>query len=98
MKKDAKRFYLLVVAFVLMTQVFALAPVAHGTPQGNKRTYMKKIPPPMQPTTNTSTGQDYRCRRSCRRQYNRCLYWAGTNRGRRRACAVRYRNCLKRCD
>ncbi|MCA1558043.1 MAG: hypothetical protein LC731_05825, partial [Acidobacteria bacterium] len=43
------------------------------------------------------TGGQNWCYRACRRQYNRCLYAAGGNRGRRRACAVRFRNCVKRC-
>ncbi len=99
MKRAVKISHMLVVAFVLVSQVSALALTAQAALQGNKRTYMKKIPPPAQPINNNSgTGQNYRCIRRCRRAYNQCLFWAGNNRGRRRVCAVRYRNCVKRCD
>jgi hypothetical protein len=38
------------------------------------------------------------CRTRCAREYRMCVRAAGNNPGRRRSCAVRYRNCLRRCD
>jgi len=37
------------------------------------------------------------CRRKCLIVYRRCLHAAGANLAKRRACALRYRACLRHC-
>lgn len=106
MKRETARFSLLVVTFVLVTQLFALAPLTQamqcgGQGNGNKKqTYAMRVDPdPAQPGTRgrRRRGMGRNCGWRCRREYSRCLANAGGNQGRRRACAVRYRNCLRRC-
>jgi hypothetical protein len=96
MKRETARVSLLVLAFILVALPSPVPASKAALAQGNKKVYMRKIPPPSQSVASTGTGQN-NCGRLCRRAYRRCLYWAGSSRGRRRACAARYRNCLKRC-
>lgn len=76
-----------------------------GNGRGRNRTYSMRIDPDSQ-TGERRRGRRRRerrmqggnwCYRGCRRQYSQCLNFAGGNQGRRRACAVRYRNCIRRC-
>lgn len=92
-----KRFYLLAVIVILVTQLYSTVPVAQAF-QGD-RTYSMRVDPPSQPGSRRGRGRGQNwCYRRCRRQYSRCISYAGNNRGRRRACIVRYRNCLRRCS
>lgn len=102
MKRETTRFSLLVVTFALAAQLFIIMPVAQ-TAQDNrngnrKRTYAMRVDPGASQQQNSNgNGLGRNCRWRCRRTYSRCLAYAGNNPGRRRACAVRYRNCLRRC-
>jgi len=101
MNKRAARFYVLIVSLIFLVQLSLVSPATmYG--QGN-RAQMVRSRPVESANNNSSSSQgqpssSYRCRRICRRAYYNCLYWAGTNRGRRRVCYVRYRNCLRRCS
>jgi hypothetical protein len=109
MKRETRGFSLLVVTLILVSQLVTFAPVAQAIQGENRnRTYSMRADPPAKPAKQVARsrainrainqgGTQYRCYRRCRREYSRCLYWAGGNRGRRRACAIRYRNCLRRC-
>ena len=99
-----KRFSMMSIAFILFTQLFMPATIPQAAQGGTKRARAMRVDP--NPGMNSARGEGRRrrgnsgqgrCYRGCRRQYSRCLYWAGGNRGRRRACAVRYRNCVRRC-
>ena len=100
MNKRAARFYVLVVSLIFVAQLSVVSPASiYG--QGNRAQMVRSRPVETVNNNNNSQGQtrvSYRCRRICRRAYYNCLYWAGTNRGRRRVCYVRYRNCLRRCS
>lgn len=101
MKRKAARFSMLAATFVMVIELFAFAPIVQAEPQGNRqRTYSMRVDPSSQPGRRgrrRSGGYNW-CGRRCRREYSRCLSYAGNNWGRRRACAVRYRNCVRRCD
>lgn len=100
MKREATRFSLMVVIMILVTQLYSAVPVSHAAQNNNRpRTYSMRIDPNTQPGRGSRrrSGQNW-CFRRCRREYRNCLSYAGTSYGRRRACAVRYRNCLRRCD
>lgn len=94
MKREATRFSMLVVTFILVTQIFALSPVTQGVQKtrNEKQTYMRKIPSERQ----VSSGQR-RCLRRCKRAFEQCIEQAGGNAGRRRACEARGRACVRRC-
>jgi hypothetical protein len=94
MRRRSTRFSMLLVAFVLVTQLAAFAPVTQamecggGTSQAQAR--------PMQRTPTRQADADG-CRLKCRREYRRCLRLAGNNLRRKRACYIRYKNCMMRC-
>ncbi len=98
MNKRAARFYVLIVSLVFLAQLSLVSP-AGVVGQGNRAT-MTRSRPVSPSSSNSSQGQNqwrYRCRRRCATYYRRCLYYAGSNRGRRRACYNRYRRCLRQC-
>jgi hypothetical protein len=102
MKREATRFSMMAVIVILVTQLYTIVPVSQAfqSENVNQRTYSMRVDPASQPGRRRGRGlinQGYRCQRRCRREYNICLTYAGTSRGRRRACAVRYRNCVRRC-
>ena len=37
------------------------------------------------------------CRWKCRKWYSRCLHAAGADPAKRKACAIKYRTCLRHC-
>lgn len=101
MKRASARLFLMTATFVLVTQLFPIVPISQGGQNNNRpRTYSMRVDPETQ--TNSRRRRRPRsqnwCYRRCRRQYGRCLYWAGNNRGRRRACVIRYRRCLRGCS
>lgn len=101
MKRKAMHYSMMLATFMLVTQLFAFAPVSQaGQSERRQRTYSMRVDPSAQPGTRRMRrrGQQNWCYRRCRREYSRCLSWAGGNMGRRRACAVRYRNCVRRCS
>jgi hypothetical protein len=98
MKRKAVRLSLMAVTFILVMQLFTPVPVSQAGQGNRKRTYSMRIDPETPSQGRGRRKQGNWCFRRCRRQYNRCLIYAGTNWGRRRACTVRFRNCVKRCD
>ena len=98
MKREATRFSMMAVIVILVTQLYTIVPVSQAfqSENVNQRTYSMRVDPGSQPGRGRR-NQSYRCQRRCRRGYSICLTYAGTSRGRRRACAVRYRNCVRRC-
>ena len=93
MRRETTRFSLLIVTLILVTQIFALYTTTQAVqPRKNKQTYMRKIP-----SESQVSRRQRRCLLNCRREFQRCLNWAGRNQGRRRACEVRGRNCVRRC-
>ncbi|HEY0324172.1 MAG TPA: hypothetical protein VGC66_24715 [Pyrinomonadaceae bacterium] len=102
MRREAASYSLIVVTIILATQLFALVPISQSAQNENKRTTSMRVDPAAN-SASSSRGQGSsrsrrsRCYRRCRREYNRCLTYAGRNQYRRRACATRYRKCLKRC-
>ena len=102
MKREATRFSLMAVTFILVTQLYSVLPItqAFQSENRNQRTYSMRVDPGEQPGMRGRRrrgGQNW-CARRCRYQYSQCLSYAGNNWGRRRACAVRYRNCVRRCS
>jgi hypothetical protein len=100
MKREATRFSMMAVIVILVTQLYTIVPVSQAfqSENVNQRTYSMRVDPGSQPGRGRGRrNQSYRCQRRCRREYSRCLSYAGTSWGRRRACAVRYRNCVRRC-
>ncbi len=105
--RTAMRFSLMAVTIILVTQLYSIIPVSQASQSENRnRTYSMRV----DPNTQTDNGRGRRgrrrgrggygnwCNRRCRREYSACLGYADGNAGRRRACAVRYRNCLRRCS
>jgi hypothetical protein len=100
MKREVTRFSMMVVIVMLVTQLYSAVPVSQAFQSDNRpQRRSMRIDPNTQPSQRTGQqgGQRW-CYRRCRRQYSSCLSYAGTSRGRRRACAVRYRNCVRRCS
>lgn len=99
MKREATRFSMMAVTFILVTQLFAPVPVSEAGQSERQRTYSMRVDP--QPGQGQGRrrrrGGEGWCYRRCRREYDRCLAYAGNNWGRRRACQIRYRNCVRRC-
>lgn len=97
MKREAARFSMMAVTFILVTQLFAPAPVSEAGQSERQRTYSMRVDPqPGSQDQGRRRGRSW-CYRRCRREYNRCLAYAGNNWGRRRACQIRFRNCVRRC-
>lgn len=93
MRRRSTRLSILIVIFILVTQLAALSTVTQAVqPQGNKQTYMRKIPPQGQ----VSRGQR-RCLQRCKREFERCIERAGGSERRKRACESRGRSCVRRC-
>lgn len=99
MKREATRFSMMAVTVILITQLYSSVPVSPAFQSENRpRTYSMRVDPNTQPGRGRRRGGQNWCYRRCRREYNRCISYAGENRGRRRACIIRYRNCLRRCS
>ncbi|HEX8747180.1 MAG TPA: hypothetical protein VF717_08260 [Pyrinomonadaceae bacterium] len=104
MKREVTRFSMMVVIVMLVTQLYSAVPVSQAFQSDNRpqRRSMRIDPTTTTTTTQSSQstgqqgGQNW-CYRRCRRQYSRCLSYAGESRGRRRACTIRFRNCVRRC-
>jgi len=87
MRSNLGRLSLLFVLLVIAPQISSAVTSPSGQ-NTNSSTTMSSEPQPAPGSV---------CRIRCRNGYRRCLVAAGVNAGRRRSCAVRYRNCLKRC-
>ncbi|MBD0370896.1 MAG: hypothetical protein ICV60_08685 [Pyrinomonadaceae bacterium] len=103
--RKATRFSLMAVTVILITQLYSVISVSQAFQSENRnRTYSMRVDQPSQPGMRGRRGRRGRggygnwCWRRCRREYSACLGYAGGNAGRRRACAVRYRNCIRRCS
>ncbi|HEX8174703.1 MAG TPA: hypothetical protein VF543_06250 [Pyrinomonadaceae bacterium] len=99
MKREVTRFSMMVVIVMLVTQLYGAIPVSQAFQSDNRpQRRSMRIDPQTEPGTRTGQrgGQNW-CYRRCRREYSRCLSYAGRSWGRRRACAIRYRNCVRRC-
>ncbi len=93
MKSLIRRFSKLFVAFILITQLYALSPVTQAVQtNNNKQTYMRKIP-----SSGKITASQKRCLERCKPALDRCLAQAGNNERKKRSCAVRARSCARRC-
>lgn len=89
MKNTRIRFSLLIAVLALTAQLsFVNAPVQ--AQNANSSQTMESTAPQTRPMPNL-------CQRRCRATYSRCLRMADGNPGRRRACLVRYRNCVRHC-
>jgi hypothetical protein len=110
MRRGAAQLFLLSITFILVMQLFTPVQAAaqgngRGNGQGRNRKYSMRIDPDSQPGQRRRQRRRAErmmqrgnwCYRGCRRQYAQCLNFAGGNQGRRRACAIRYRNCIRRC-
>lgn len=100
MKREVTRFSMMAVMVMLLTQLYIAVPVSQASQSDNRqRTASMRVNPNTQPGRRRGQqGGQYRCYRRCRREYNSCLSYAGSSRGLRRACAVRYRKCIRRCS
>ena len=100
MKREVTRFSMMAVVVLLVTQLYSVVPPAQAFQNNNRpRTYSMRIDPNTQPGRRRGQqGRQNWCYRRCRREYSRCLSYAGSNWGRRRACIRRYRNCVRRCS
>lgn len=93
MIREAIRFFLMILVFILVTQLYALSPPAQAVQtNGNKQTYMRKIP-----SSGKISSRQKRCVERCKPALDRCLAQAGNSEKRKRSCAVRARNCARRC-
>ncbi|HKS28785.1 MAG TPA: hypothetical protein VJS44_13250 [Pyrinomonadaceae bacterium] len=98
MRRKATRFSMMVAVVILVTQLYSVVPVSQAFQGNRNRTYSMRVDPSTQPGRGRGRGGQNWCYRRCRREYSRCLEYAGGNAGRRRACARRYRNCVRRCS
>ena len=86
MKKNLIRFSLLIVLLAAAPQMSVTSASAERGQNTNSSTTMAPEPGPINP-----------CRRKCMLGYRRCLHAAGNDLAKRKACAVRYRACLRHC-
>ncbi len=86
MKTNLIRISLLFVLLAVVPQMSATATFV-GTGQNANSSTTMAAP---QPAPNL-------CRRKCWLVYRRCLHAAGTDPAKRKACALRYRACLRHC-
>ena len=95
MKSNFVRLSVVFALFALTPQVLpAVSAVAAGQ---NSNSSMMGESMRAQPG-HSRRGRSSRCTSRCSWTYRSCVRSAGDNRGRRRACAVRYRNCVRRCS
>lgn len=87
MKSKHLRFSLLLVVLALTAQLSLATPSLRVGQNANSSTTMGEATRPMPRP----------CQRRCRVSYGMCLRRADGNPGRRRACMMRYRNCLRHC-
>ena len=93
MKRAIRCLSKLFLAFLLITQLYTFLPLTQAVQtNGNKQTYMKKIP-----SSGKITASQKRCAEKCKPALDRCLAQAGNSQRRKRACAIRARNCARRC-
>jgi len=85
MRKNIIRFSLLIVLLAAAAQMPS-ASASLGQNTNSSTTSTQPTPTPVNP-----------CRKRCRIVYSKCLHVAGADPAKRKACAVRYRACLRRC-
>lgn len=88
MKHKHARFLLFVLAMALTAQMSIASSTLTRVQNTNSSTVSEQ---------DTRVPAPSRCRVRCRRAYGICVRWSHGDPGRRRACIVRYRNCLRRC-
>jgi hypothetical protein len=94
MKNKEMRLSLLIVALALTAQLSFVSPSIQAQ-NANSSTTNESM---MQNNNNNGPGiPGSPCRRRCTMTYRKCLRAADGNPGRRRACAVRFRNCTRHC-
>lgn len=83
------------VRLLLIFVVLAAAPqmISASAAPGQKNTNTGAQTPG--PPTRRHPGNH--CRIRCRVAYDRCLHLAGSDAAKKKACAVRFRWCLRRC-
>ena len=86
MKTNFIRISLLLVLLAAVPQMSATATFVGTGQNSNSSTTAAAL----QPLPNL-------CRRKCMIVYRRCLHAAGTDPAKRKACALRYRACLRHC-
>ena len=87
MKTNLIRLALLFVLLAAVPQVSSAATFVGGGQNSNSSTTEAAEP---KPVTN-------KCRHKCMVVYRRCLHAAGNDPAKRKACALRYRTCLRHC-
>gem|GEM_PF-3253975 len=87
MKKNLIRFSLLIVLLAAAPQM-SVTSASAGAGQNTNSSTMAPQPTP---------GPINPCRRKCMLGYRRCLHAAGNDLAKRKACAKRYRVCLRHC-
>ena len=85
MKRNVIRFSLLLILLAAVPQMSSAATFVGAGQNTNSSTTMERQPKPD------------RCKWRCRNRYKMCLHSAGADPAKRKACAVRYRYCLRHC-
>ena len=86
MKRNLIRVSLLFVLLAAVPQMSANATFMGAGQNANSSTTMEEAKPAPNP-----------CRKKCLIVYRRCMHVAGNDPAKRKACALRYRACLRHC-